>query len=42
MNTPLSFRVAGGEAVDIDPMTAMFNSAWAPEAIRTTLAARAG
>jgi cytochrome d ubiquinol oxidase subunit I len=41
MNTPTGFRLAGGKAVDIDPIAAMFNPAWVPEAIHMTLAAYA-
>jgi cytochrome bd ubiquinol oxidase subunit I len=39
MNAPAGFRLEGGKAVDIDPIAAMFNSAWLPEAIHMTLAA---
>src|SRR5918996_3808000 len=41
MNTPIGFRLEGGKAVDIDPIVAMFNPAWVPEAIHMTLAAYA-
>src|ERR687892_845016 len=41
MNAPVGFRLAGGKAVDIDPIAAMFNPAWVPEAIHMTLAAYA-
>ena len=41
MNMPAGFRIAGGKAVDIDPVGAMFNRAWVPEAIHMTLAAYA-
>ena len=39
MNAPAGFRLDGGKAVEIDPMAAMFNSAWVPEAIHMTIAA---
>jgi cytochrome bd ubiquinol oxidase subunit I len=41
MNTPTGFRLEAGRAVDIDPIAAMFNPAWVPEAIHMTLAAYA-
>lgn len=39
MNSPEGFDWINGEAVNIDPVAAMFNSAWAQEAIHMTLAA---
>ena len=39
MNAPTGFRLEGGKAVEIDPIAAMFNSAWVPEAIHMTIAA---
>jgi cytochrome d ubiquinol oxidase subunit I len=39
MNAPTGFRLDGGKAVEIDPIAAMFNSAWVPEAIHMTIAA---
>jgi len=39
MNTPAGFSVAGGRAVDIDPIAAMFNPAMPTEVIHTTLSA---
>jgi cytochrome d ubiquinol oxidase subunit I len=39
MNAPTGFRLEGGKAVDIDPISAMFNSAWLPEALHMTIAA---
>jgi cytochrome d ubiquinol oxidase subunit I len=39
MNSPAGFRVQDGKAVDIDPIAAMFNPAWGPEAIHMTIAA---
>jgi cytochrome d ubiquinol oxidase subunit I len=39
MNAPTGFRLEGGKAVDIDPIAAMFNSAWLPEALHMTIAA---
>jgi cytochrome bd ubiquinol oxidase subunit I len=41
MNAPTGFRFEGGKAVDIDPIVAMLNPAWVPEAIHMTLAAYA-
>jgi cytochrome bd ubiquinol oxidase subunit I len=41
MNTPTGFRLADGRAVDIDPIAAMWNPAWIPEAMHMTLAAYA-
>lgn len=38
MNSPAGFRVVGGKPVDIDPIAAMFNPAWIPEAIHMTIA----
>ena len=42
MNAPTGFRLEGGKAVDIDPIAAMFNPAWIPEAIHMTIAAYDG
>jgi len=39
MNTPAGFRIVRGEAVDIDPLAAMFNKAMPTEVIHTTLSA---
>jgi len=39
MNAPTGFRLEGGKAVNIDPIAAMFNSAWFPEALHMTIAA---
>jgi cytochrome d ubiquinol oxidase subunit I len=39
MNAPSGFRLEGGKAVDIDPIAAMFNAAWLPEALHMTIAA---
>jgi cytochrome bd ubiquinol oxidase subunit I len=39
MNAPTGFRIENGRAVDIDPIAAMFNTAWIPEAIHMTIAA---
>ena len=39
MNAPTGFRLENGKAVDIDPIAAMFNTAWLPQAIHMTLAA---
>lgn len=38
MNSPTGFRIEDGVAVDIDPIAAMFNPAWFPEALHMTLA----
>lgn len=39
MNTPAGFRVSDGHAVDIRPLQAMLNPAFATEAVHTSLAA---
>src|SRR5690606_1272100 len=39
MNSPSGFRWVDGRAVDIDPVAAMFNDAWATQALHMTLAA---
>lgn len=39
MNSPAGFRVVDGEVVDVDPIAAMFNSAWAQQALHMVLAA---
>jgi len=39
MNTPSGFRNAGGTAVDIDPLAAVFNKAMPTEVLHTTLSA---
>lgn len=39
MNAPAGFRLENGKPVDIDPVAAMFNEAWLPEAIHMTIAA---
>jgi cytochrome d ubiquinol oxidase subunit I len=39
MNTPRGFRWVDGRAIDIDPVAAMFNRAWASEAIHMVIAA---
>ncbi len=39
MNSPTGFRWVDGQAVDIDPVAAMFNDAWASQALHMTLAA---
>lgn len=38
MNTPTGFRLDNGKPVDIDPLVAMGNPAWAPEALHMTIA----
>jgi cytochrome d ubiquinol oxidase subunit I len=38
MNAPTGFRLENGKPVDIDPIAAMLNPAWIPEAIHMTLA----
>jgi len=38
MNAPTGFRLENGMPVDIDPIAAMLNPAWIPEAIHMTLA----
>ena len=39
MNSPAGFRWVEGRALDIDPVAAMFNDAWASQALHMTLAA---
>lgn len=39
MNSPAGFDWVNGEAINIDPVAAMFNKAWLPEAIHMTIAA---
>jgi cytochrome d ubiquinol oxidase subunit I len=39
MNTPTGFRMAGGNLVEVNPMKAFANPAWAHEAVHGTLAA---
>ena len=39
MNSPAGFRIVDGEVVDVDPIAAMFNSAWFQEALHMVLAA---
>lgn len=39
MNSPRGFRWVDGHAVDIDPVAAMFNDAWATQAIHMVIAA---
>jgi cytochrome bd ubiquinol oxidase subunit I len=39
MNSPTGFRIENGEVVDVDPVAAMFNSAWFQQALHMTLAA---
>lgn len=39
MNSPAGFRWVDGRAVDVDPVAAMFNAAWASQALHMTLAA---
>jgi cytochrome bd ubiquinol oxidase subunit I len=39
MNSPRGFRWVHGQALDIDPVAAMFNSAWASEAVHMVIAA---
>jgi cytochrome d ubiquinol oxidase subunit I len=38
MNSPAGFRWVDGQALDVDPVAAMFNEAWAAQALHTTLA----
>lgn len=38
MNSPAGFRMENGKPVDIEPLKAMFNPAWGPEALHGTLA----
>lgn len=39
MNSPTGFRWVDGHAVDVDPVAAMFNDAWASQALHMVLAA---
>jgi cytochrome d ubiquinol oxidase subunit I len=39
MNSPRGFRWVDGRAIDIDPVAAMFNGAWASEALHMVIAA---
>jgi cytochrome bd ubiquinol oxidase subunit I len=39
MNSPAGFRWVDGHAVDIDPVAAMFNDAWASESLHMVIAA---
>ncbi|HEX6241428.1 MAG TPA: cytochrome ubiquinol oxidase subunit I [Polyangiales bacterium] len=39
MNSPAGFRWVDGRALDVDPLAAMFNAAWASQALHMTLAA---
>jgi cytochrome bd ubiquinol oxidase subunit I len=39
MNSPAGFEWVNGQAVNIDPVKAMFNKAWFPEALHMTIAA---
>ena len=39
MNSPRGFRWVDGRAVDIDPVAAMFNDAWASQALHMVIAA---
>ncbi|MFT3925323.1 MAG: cytochrome ubiquinol oxidase subunit I [Myxococcales bacterium] len=39
MNSPAGFRWVDGQALEVDPVAAMFNDAWAAQAIHMTLAA---
>ena len=39
MNSPAGFRWVDGHAVDVDPVAAMFNRAWASEALHMLIAA---
>jgi cytochrome d ubiquinol oxidase subunit I len=41
MNTPTGFRLANGALTDLDPLAAMFNPSWFPEALHMLLAAYA-
>lgn len=38
MNSPAGFKMVDGQPTDIDPVAAMFNPAWGPEALHSTLA----
>jgi cytochrome d ubiquinol oxidase subunit I len=39
MNSPSGFKFVNGQYTNIDPMKAMFNDAWFPEALHMTIAA---
>jgi cytochrome bd ubiquinol oxidase subunit I len=39
MNSPAGFEWVNGQAINIDPVKAMFNKAWFPEALHMTIAA---
>lgn len=39
MNSPAGFRWVDGQALDVDPVAAMFNDAWASQALHMALAA---
>jgi cytochrome d ubiquinol oxidase subunit I len=39
MNSPAGFRVVDGQVVDVDPIAAMFNSAWPQQSLHMVLAA---
>jgi cytochrome d ubiquinol oxidase subunit I len=39
MNSPQGFRMLNGQAVDVDPVAAMFNPAWPSQALHMVLAA---
>jgi cytochrome d ubiquinol oxidase subunit I len=39
MNAPAGFRLENGKPIEIDPIAAMFNSAWIPEALHMMIAA---
>jgi cytochrome d ubiquinol oxidase subunit I len=39
MNSPAGFRIADGQIVDVDPIAAMFNSAWLQQSLHMVIAA---
>ena len=39
MNSPAGFRIVDGQVVDVDPIAAMFNSAWFQQSLHMVLAA---
>jgi cytochrome d ubiquinol oxidase subunit I len=39
MNSPAGFRIVDGEVVDVDPVAAMFNSAWFQQSLHMVIAA---
>jgi cytochrome d ubiquinol oxidase subunit I len=39
MNSPAGFRLVDGEAVDVDPVAAMFNDAWFQQSLHMVIAA---